>query len=221
MVGLCAIAVVPAQQRADWVPVGSVPVELERRVLVVRALFATLDPEQQASALGDLERDLERYGSGAMRIAAVPIVVDLLAQDYRIVEAPLDYRIEPALRVRALRFLATVGGPTAREQLRWTLRNDRDGAVRRTATHFLQATPSDDPGRDLAAVAQALAAAIRRRSDDGEVATLIAAVAQLATRTWQRDDPTLLRALVDVASGPYSSTTRRAAIDVLEDLAGR
>ena len=219
--GLCTLAVIPAQQRADWIPVGSVPMELERRALVARAMFETLNPEQQAIALGDLERDLKRYGSAPMRIAAVPIVVDLLGQDYLIVEAPLDYRIEPTLRVRALRFLATVGGPTARDQLRWTLHRDRDSAVRRAATRFLQTTPTDNPSRDLAAVSHALAAAIRRDFDDVEIATLIAAVAQLSTRTWQRDDPTLLQALADVASGPYSSTTRRAAIDVLAGLAGR
>lgn len=199
---------------------GSVPPELERRALVARAMFETLNPDQQAAALGDLERDLERYGSATMRIAAVPIVVDLLGQDYRIVEAPLDYRIEPTLRVRALQFLADVGGPEARDQLRWTLHSDRDSAVRRAATRFLQATPTDDPDGDLAAVADALAAAVRRGSDDREVATLIAAAAHLSQFTWQRDNPILLRGLVDVASGPYSSTTRSAAIDLLEGLAG-
>ncbi|MCG8477581.1 MAG: hypothetical protein MI724_00665 [Spirochaetales bacterium] len=208
-------------ERPDWIPVGSVSPEVERRAVETRVRLQSRLPEIQRDALRSIGRDVERYGRAQMRIAAVPLVIELLGMEYRILETPVDYRVDSATRIDALILLADIGGNAARGQLRATLRNDIDSTVRVSAAQLLAAVPSDDPDGDLQAVAEALGSAARRRQDDGEIRRMLAAARVISRKAWNPEYPPLLDTLIMIASGPYSSSSRSEAMSLLEELADR
>jgi hypothetical protein len=210
-----------AQENPDWIPVGSVPPEVVRRAVEMRARFESQVPEFQRAALRTIRDDIPRYGRATMRLAAAPLVIDLLSMEYRILETPRDYRIDAQTRLQALITLADLGGAPARDQLRSTLRDDSDGAIRSSAAALLADVPGGDPDLDYRAVGDAVARAVRAGSDDGELQRLIAAAQILSYRVWNPEYPPLLQALVQVAGGSYSSSTRNAAMSFLEDLVDR
>ncbi len=212
---------IPSADRPDWIPVGSVSSEVERRAVETRVRLQSRFPEIQRDALRSIRGDIERYGRAQMRIATVPLVIELLDMEYRILETPVDYRVDSATRIDALILLADIGGNEARGQLRATLRTDIDSAVRVSAAQLLAAVPGEDPDGDLQAVAEALGSAARRGQNDGEIRRLVAAARVISRNAWSPEYPPLLDALITIASGPYSSSSRSEAMSLLEELADR
>ena len=208
-------------EQPEWIPVGSVPPEVERRALQTQTWLQSRSPVFQRQALGMIQEDIARYGRATMRIAAVPLVVDLLGEEYRILQTPTDYSVDPIIRLQALGLLATLGGDVARKQLRDSLSSDDDASVRAGAAHFLAAVPGSTPDEDFQAVGDALQRAVRRGAPEEEIVRLLIAARELSTRTWNAEYAPLLDALVGIASSGYSSSTRNRAMSFLDALSER
>lgn len=206
--------------RADWIPVGSVPEPVVRSALEAKARFQSGSLPLQRGAIDLIRGDIERYGTGALRIAAVPVLVDLLGIEYRILEVPTDYHVDPRLRVDALQLLSTLGGEEAITQLRESVLTDDDAAVRTSAAILLASGPSDDPDRDLDTISRALSSAVRRGAES-EVSRLLAAADAARRRAWSPEHPLLIESCIGIVQGPYSASLRRRATDLLEELAER
>ncbi len=205
----------------DWIPADTVSPEVERRAMEARARLESRSPELQREALGMIQADMETYGRGPMRIAATPLVVDLLGLEYRILETPRDYGVDTPTRLLALQVLADLGGETAREQIRESVFADADETIRSSAAELLARAPGSEPETDYQAVNDALARAVRRGSGDQEVLRLLASAERLSHRVWNPEYPPLLEALVQISSGSYSSSIRRRAMSFLEALSER
>ncbi len=208
------------ETNADWIPVGSVPPALVQSAVEARARFETANLELQRGALNLIRAERERHGAAALRIAVVPVLADLLAIEYQILEMPADVNVDPALRIDAISLLTEIGGDIATAQVRQSIRLDRDEIVRVAAARHLAALPSDDPDLDL----RSISAALRRAVDGGsetEVTGLLDAASKAARRVWTVNDTNLLDSLVRIAQGPYSGSLRRRAIEFLEELAAR
>lgn len=206
---------------ADWIPVGAVAPEVERRAIESRARLASPDPFAQRAALAMIRRDAERFDVREMRIAAVPLVIDLLGNEYTILEFPVDVRIDVSTRVEALELLGVLGGERARSQIRDSVLVDRDPVVRVQAAQILARRLGDDPDSDLAVVARSLRESVDGRGDEAEIARMLGVVTTLVERAWEPATRDLLEALVAIVGGPYSSSSRREALDLLESLAER
>lgn len=222
-----SLVAVPAQEAdgrrdgPDWIPVGAVPPEVERRAMETRARLESRSPPLQRAALTAIRSDIDDWGRGAMRTAAVPLVVDLLSQEYRILETPRDYRVDADTRLQALGVLAELGGETARRQLRATIATDDDPAVRAAAGQYLASVPGGSPQEDFRAIARGIAASHRRGGPEGELYRLLRAAERMAEIVWDPEDPVLLEALVGIAGGSYSSSVRTRAMSFLESLSER
>jgi len=211
----------PAKEFPDWIPAGTVSPAVARRAVEMQARFQSRNSQMQQSALTQISQDIDRYGRTEMRIAAVPLVIELLNQDYRILQFPRDYRIDTTIRLSALELLGRLGGTDARSQLRYSLRNDTDGVLRARAAQLLADTTGDDPDGDLQAVSTALLATVGARRDEAEVMRLLNAAQTLTYRTWNPENPDLLRALILIYDGPYSRRLRNSAMVLLEELSER
>lgn len=186
-----------------------------------RARLESRAPRLQQQALGMIRSDIETYGRTSMRIAATPIVVDLLGQEYRILETPHGYGVDAPTRLLALQVLADLGGEPAREQLRESVRVDSDETVRASAALLLAHAAGSEPDIDYHVVGDALLRAVRRRDSDQEVARLLSAAEHLSHRAWDPEYLPLLEALVHISGDGYSSSIRRRAMSFLEDLSAR
>lgn len=206
--------------RADWIPVGSVPDEVVRTALEARARFETGSIDLQNGAFRIIRNDMDEHGMTALRIAAVPVLLDLLGLEYRILEVPTDFHVDPRVRVGALELLADLGGDSAVVQLRQSILDDEDEAVRVTAAMLLASEPSDDPDTDFATISRAFYVAVRRGAES-EVSRLLDAANTARLRAWSQDNPYFLSGLVDIVQGPYSGSLRKRAMDLLEELAER
>jgi hypothetical protein len=205
---------------ADWIPVGSVPPPVVRSAVEARARIESRSIEMQRYALSLIRDDMNEYGVAPLRIAAVPILVDLLGYEYRILEVPFDYTIDATIRIDAIVLLSELGGAPATDQIRETIVRDDDESVRVVAARSLARSPSDDPDRDLAVIARAL----RRAADLGresEVAQLLTAARIVRERTWNPGNRDLIESLVGIAGGSYSASIRNRAVELLEELAER
>lgn len=209
------------QPGADWIPVGSVRPELARRAMTARARFETGDAGMQRQALAEIEADIARYGRAALQTAAVPLIVDLLGTEYRILETPRPLTLEPGVRLQALRLLSVIGGPVAREQLRAALREERDPSLRAAAAAYLNEMPGAAEDADYRAVADALASAVRRGDGETEIMRLLPMLESMSREVWSPEYRPLLEALVSIAGGRYSSSARSRAMSFLEDLSER
>jgi len=205
----------------DWLPPGSVSPSVERHALEVQARLQTRIPEFQRGALVSIRGRMGIDDRNELRVAAVPLVVDLLDAEYRILEFPRDYRIDETTRLLALEVLAELGGPAARSQIRLSVLEDDDEAIRAGAAQLLVTHTGDTPEEDLVAVSRALLKSIRRGGSEGEARRLLGAARQLSVRVWDPVNPELLDALVLIAGGGYSASLRSAAISFLEELADR
>jgi hypothetical protein len=205
----------------DWIPAGSVSPPVARRAVEMRARLQSTSPELQRSALTQISADINEYGRGEMRTAVVPLVVELLSQEYRILQFPRNFRVEYGTRLSALEVLARLGGEEAREQLRYSVTGDSDDSVRTRAAQLLANTTGTDPDEDLHVVSVALLAAVRSRRDEAEMYRLLHAAATLSRRVWNPEHPDLLRALIAIHDGSYSRGLRNSAISLLEELANR
>jgi hypothetical protein len=194
---------------------------VERAAVQHRAYLQSRVTDTQLAGLRIIREDVERYGRTEMRIAAVPLIVDLVRMEYRILNVSAGYMVDPVIRTEALAVLAHIGGTNAREQLRESLRVDADGTVRATAALLLAENPGGDPDGDLAAVSHALYSAVRRGGPDSEVHRLLAAARVISRRAWEPEHRELIASLGVIISGPYSSLLRRTAFAMLEELAGR
>jgi hypothetical protein len=141
----------------------------------------------------------------------VPLIIDLLDENYRILEFPRDYRVDVTTRLAALETLAFLGGATARGQLRETLSQDGDGAIRAGAAQLMASRPGMTPEEDYAAVSEALYRAVRRSSPESEVIRLLTAAQTLSERVWDPENPQLIQALVLIHEGRYSRSVRSTA----------
>lgn len=209
-----------ADPRADWIPVGSVPDEVVRTALEARARFESGSIELQRGAIAIIREDLEEHGTSSLRIAAVPVLLDLLGEEYRILQVPMDFHVDPRIRLGALELLSELGGDAASMQLRRSILDDQDEAVRVTAATLLSSEPSDDPDLDMDAISHAFYLAARRGAES-EVARLLIAADAVRRRTWSRGNPDFIAGLLATVQGPYSASLRRRAMDVLEELAAR
>ncbi|MFO8043980.1 MAG: hypothetical protein R6U25_12315 [Alkalispirochaeta sp.] len=205
----------------DWIPVGSVSPEVERRALETRARLESRSPGLQRQALRMIRSDIETYGRASMRLAATPLVVDLLGMEYRILETPQGYTVDAPTRLLALQVLADLGGEPARGQLRESVRIDADGTVRASAAQLLARIPGSDPDSDYRTVGETLLRAVKRNDSPEEIARLLSATQQLSGRVWNAEHPAVLEALVALSGGTYSSSIRRRAMSFLEDLSAR
>ena len=206
--------------RADWIPVGAVPDEVVRTALEARARFESGSIDLQRGALQIIREDIREYGASPLRIATVPVLVDLLGFEYRILEVPTDFHVDPMIRVGALQLLADLGGDVAASQLRETILVDRDESVRVTAAMLLASEPSDDPDTDLSIISRAFYRATRGGTES-EVSRLLAAADSARRRAWTPENPMFVSGLVAIVQGPYSASLRRRAMDLLEELAER
>jgi hypothetical protein len=207
--------------RADWIPVGAVSPEAEHRAVQARALLQSRSTPMQREALRSIEADIDRFGRAEMRLAAAPLIIDLLGQDYRILETPPGFAVEASTRESALRLLAHLGGEAARGQLRSSLVEERDPAIRAYAARLLATTPGDDREADYRTIADALLRAHNRSGEETEVRRLLGSAELLSREVWNAEYPPLLQALVGIAGGAYSSSTRKWAMSFLEDLSER
>ncbi len=221
LVVVLAAADAPSQELPDWIPVGTVSPPLVRHSLEAMARLQSRNPGQQRAALQLLQSDIREFGKAEMRIAAVPLVAELLSQEYRILGFPDDYRVDTTIRLSALDVLAEVGGESAREHIRYSLLHDNDGAIRSHAARLLATVPGTDPDGDLAAVSQSLLRAVRGGADEAEVSRTLDAAAQLSREAWSPDVPDLVRSLVLIHEGNFSRRIRRSAMALLEELANR
>lgn len=205
----------------DWVPVDSIPPAIIRRGAETKARLQTRIPELQREALRTIRHETEPAFHQEVRTVTVPLIIDLLDEDYRILEFPRDYRVDVTTRLVALETLAFLGGETARGQLRETLSRDDDGAIRATAAHLMASRPDMTPEEDYAAVSEALHRAVRRSSPESEVMRLLTAAETLSQRVWDPENPDLIQALVLIHEGRYSRSVRSTAMSFLEVLANR
>lgn len=205
----------------DWIPAGTVSPLVERRALETRARLESRSPDLQRQALGMIRTDIDTHGRGPMRIAATPLVVDLLGLEYRILETPRGYGVDAPTRLLALRVLADLGGEPARRQIRESILVDADETVRASAAELLAYAPGSEPQTDYHTVSEALIRAIRRGKGEQEVLRLLASAERLSHRAWNPEHPPLLEALVQISAGGYSSSIRRRAMSFLEDLSDR
>lgn len=219
--GLAADDVGQRRDGPDWIPVGSVSPIVERRALETRARLESRSPRLQQEALGMIRSDIETYGRASMRIAATPLVVDLLGLEYRILETPRGHSVDVPTRLLALRVLADLGGDPARRQLRESVRIDSDETIRASAAQLLASIPGSEPDADYHTVGDALLRAVRRRDSEQEIARLLTAAERLSGRVWNREYPPLLESLIEISGGSYSSSIRRRAMSFLEDLSER
>lgn len=200
---------------------GSVSPELERHALLHREFLQSRSVEIQRAGLRAVRSDLERFSRSDLRIALVPVVADMLGMEYTILSVSADYLVDSPTRTEALFLLAEIGGTEARQQLRRSLSVDTDSSVRATAASLLARDPATDPDDDLLAVSRALNRATRRGGPEGEISRLLDAAAVLSAEAWNREVPELLLALSEIAGGSYSSSLRRRAFSMLEELARR
>lgn len=224
---LTAIIRLPAQAdgietdpRADWIPVGSVPDPVVRTALEAQVRFQSGSLTIQRVAIDLIREDIDQYGIAALRIAAVPVLVDLLGLEYRILEVPTDYHVDPRLRSDALELLSELGGDEAIDQLRESVLTDVDESVRVRAALLLAIDPSDDPDLDLETISQALYRAARG-GRQSEVDRLLTAADRAWRRAWSPENPMLIASCIEIAQGPYSASLRRRAIELLEELSER
>lgn len=166
-----------------------------------------------------IEEDMNRFALAEMRIAAAPLLIDMLEREFRILTVSPQYSVDQATRIRVLSMLARMGGDASRERLRESTLNDRDNAVRAAAAHLLAEVPGSDPEGDLHAISRALHAAVRAGGREDDVRRLVGAAWQASSRVWSIDDPVLLDALVRIHSGPYSRSLRDAVFFMLESFA--
>ncbi|MFP4211632.1 MAG: hypothetical protein ACLFR8_10345 [Alkalispirochaeta sp.] len=206
---------------ADWLPPGSVSPAVERHALEIQARLQTGIPSFQREALFSIRSGLANGDRNEMRIATVPLVIDLLDEEYRILEFPRDYRVDETTRLVALEVLAEVGGAAARSQIRISVTDDDDATIRAEAARLLATYPGDTPEEDLSAVSRALLRSVHRGGSTAEVYRLVGAARELSVRVWDPSNPELLDALVLIAGGGYSASLRSAAISLLEELADR
>ncbi len=209
------------ETRPDWIPVGAVTPQLERHALSHREFLQNRSGEVQRQGLRAIRSDLDRFDLEDLRIAVVPLVVDMLGMEYRILSVSSSYLVDSPTRVEALTLLADIGGEQARRQLRETIDLDRDSSVRATAAALLSRNPGEYPDEDLLAIARALQRATRLRESEEELRRLLVAVERIIPLAWNREPPELLQALQAIVTGPYSSSLRRFALSMLEDLARR
>ena len=206
---------------ADWIPVGTVSPAIERRAIETRARIETRIPRMQRDALRGIREELDGDDRLELRIAAVPLVIELLALEYSILEFPTDYRVDSGTRLLALEVLAELGGTEARRQLRESVVSDVDETVRACAAQLLAFHSGADPETDLRVVSNALAAAVRKGASESEVTRLLEAARAFVPRVWNPEVPSLLEALVSIHQGAYSRSLRRNAFSFLEWLAER
>lgn len=207
--------------RPHWIPVGSVSRELENSAASHRAFLQSRSREIQRAGLRAIRADMDRFNRADLRIAVVPIVVDMLGMEYTILSVSSNYHVDPPTRVEALGLLADIGGERARVQIRDSLAVDADPSVRVTAAALLSRHAGGEPDADLVAVAHALYRAVRRGGPEDEVSRLLAAAAPLTRLAWNPEVPELLHSLSTIISGPYSSSLRNRAFSMLEELARR
>ncbi|MDA3951117.1 MAG: hypothetical protein PF508_18060 [Spirochaeta sp.] len=205
----------------DWVPVDSIPPEIVRRGVETKARLQTRIPEMQREALRTIRHETDPAYHQEVRTVTVPLIIDLLDENYRILEFPRDYRVDVTTRLAALETLAFLGGATARGQLRETLSQDGDGAIRAGAAQLMASRPGMTPEEDYAAVSEALYRAVRRSSPESEVIRLLTAAQTLSERVWDPENPQLIQALVLIHEGRYSRSVRSTAMSFLEVLANR
>lgn len=219
------LQVVAAAQEAapapDWIPVGSVRPEVARRAVTARAQFESGDAGMQRSALQAIARDVERYGRAELQTAAVPLIVDLLGTEYRILETPRPLSLEPRVRIEAMELLGRIGGSEAREQLRHSLEAERDPTLRVAAASYLASMAGPVQDSDYQAIADAFARAVRRGGSETEITRLLPILQDMSVQVWSPEYRPLLEALVVVAGGPYSSSARSRAMSFLEALSER
>lgn len=207
--------------RADWIPVGAVSPGVERRAIETRARIETRVPMMQREALRGIKEELRQGNHVELRIATVPLVIELLDLEYTILEFPRDYRIDGQTRMLALEVLAELGGSEARRQLRKSVLSDDDETIRAGAAQLLASHSGSDPETDLRVVSQALSSAVQKGAPASEVTRLLRATRVLAPRVWDPEVPILLETLVAIHQGGYSGSLRREAFAFLEWLADR
>ncbi len=211
----------PQLPTPDWIPAGTVSPAVARRAIEMRARLQSTSPEFQRGALSQISSDIDRFGHSEIRAAAVPLIIDLLSQEYRILQFPHNYRVEHDVRVFALEVLAELGGQESREQIRYSVTGDIDDTVRIRAAQLLAHTTSPDPDGDLHVLSTALLSAVRAHRSEAEIVRLLYAATELTQRVWNPEHPDLLRALIVIHDGAYSRGLRNFAISFLEELANR
>ncbi|SIQ97138.1 hypothetical protein SAMN05920897_12021 [Alkalispirochaeta americana] len=207
--------------RPHWIPVGRVSRELEQQALQQRVFLEHHSQSIQRQGLAMIRSSLDLFDRADLRLSAVPLVVDMLDREYRILRVPARYQVDSPTRTEALHLLADLGGETAREQLRRSLEADSDGTVRATAALLLARSPQTSPDQDLASIAASLRQATRRGGPEEEIHRLLQAARNMIPQAWEPEIPDLVYALGEIVQGPYSSGLRRSSLSMLEELIRR
>ena len=159
----------------DWVSADSIPPAIVRHGVEMKARLQTRIPEFQRQALRTIRYETDPKFHLEVRAVHVPLIIDLLDENYRILEFPRDYRVDVTTRLIALETLAFLGGEEARGQLRETLSRDDDAAIRAGAAQLMASRPDMTPEEDYGAVSSALLRAVRQSVSESEIVRLLTA----------------------------------------------
>jgi hypothetical protein len=205
----------------DWVPIDPDPntrsageaVELAgARVLAMRA-----DRNGQLEAVRIMSGLLDEGSIRADDADAVEIVRYVLGSGVTIVN-PAGGSDFPLVRIEAVRLLARLAGPDAREVLYEVIRRDHEPAVVAEAVRAIAAmnAPPEELFYDI------MTARIRTMNhgepDDRLAFTILESVLTMHGSAWQVEDPDLYEGIIGIARGEYVARVRRKAVEVLETL---
>ena len=128
----------------------------------------------------------------------------------------------PMIRADAVLLLGSIGGPAATATLERVLKHEEDAYVLSQAVTAVAQTASA-PTPELLSTLTTLVTRMNAvaRPDNALAIAVVNAVGDLHERSGGIDDPDLFRALISIAQGGYSTTVRRAAARVIDELRER
>ena len=213
---------------SDWVrPEGGdphVPPVGPQAVIALRAQAFAINLDAKARVLATLRHMHEENRLSPNDAPAIDLIAYLATESHDF-QVRRDGRVInnfPMIRAEAVRLLGSVGGPASTATLQRVLNHEDDTYVLSQAvTAVARAAPEPTP--ELLTTLTTLVNRMNavRRPDNALAIAVINAVNDLHGRSSAIDDPDLFRALISIAQGGYSTTVRRAALQVIDTLRQR
>ncbi len=212
----------------DWVrPDGAdstIPTVRPQAIIALRAEAFAIDLDAKNRVLATLGQMYEENLLSPDDSPAMDLIAFLATEsyDFQVLREGRVINDFPMIRAEAVRLLGSVGGPAATATLERVLKHEDDTYVlAQTVTAVARAAPAPTP--ELLMTLTTLVGRMNavRRPDNALAIAVINAVSDLHERSGGIDDPDLFRALISIAQGGYSTTVRRAAARVIDELRGR
>lgn len=219
---------VAPENGADWVrpeaeedqppPIG------EQALTALRAQAFSVDLDAKDRVLAALEQRNDNGQLGSLDEQAIEVIAFLATEsyDYEVRRSGRTINDFPSVRARAVQLLGSVGGPLAQSTLHHVLIKEQDPFVLAQAVTAIAGAadaPSADLMKDMASLVTRMSA--QRRPDNALAAAVVRAVQRFNERFGHIDDPDIFRALISIAQGGYSTTIRRRALEVIDQLRRR